>query len=498
MRQTGNTQCCSIHRMVRPQRRWAGRRRSTAVESGTTQNTHAVAGAVASVTDAARSVVSPGQYPQNLATEAFRVSDVIQSWTAFQGQLATTLNACPAADQEVDVDTSALAVQSEEDALGEPDAFGSQPPLPGAAAALSGAKPITAALLGTYRQRLEVFHAQRERERRLAAKMLLSVQASPLLSDAPSARASPLQAQEAAQEQRLACAAVPEEHCEGKARVAHDEALLHILVHVPSAGNLVSEEWLVRGSDTLRTLCGSLFCLSDLNARAVEEAENAARRGAGSERLSLAQPSAHVYVEGTFYVDTQTPGAKDCTASLRQYLRDQGQAAPPHPLPGSDRLDIQTTSFSVASMDVPLCDLWLRVGAAAPALYCHQGGCEHVLTLADVRRFDPGCDPPFVSQYPLQLSGPSYLQQRACEVCGIHSAKQVTYDDRYAPASPFFWCQGCFRAMHYDASGTALYTDFRVFPYAMDYHNFVVTGNRRVKRPPAAGIERTAAMQQAG
>lgn len=48
--------------------------------------------------------------------------------------------------------------------------------------------------------------------------MLLSVQASPLLSDAPSARASPLQAQEAAQEQRLACAAVPEEHCEGKAR----------------------------------------------------------------------------------------------------------------------------------------------------------------------------------------------------------------------------------------------------------------------------------------
>lgn len=54
--------------------------------------------------------------------------------------------------------------------------------------------------------------------------------------------------------------------------------------------------------------------------------------------------------------------------------RDQGQAAPPHPLPGSDRLDIQTTSFSVASMDVPLCDLWLRVGAAAPALYCHQVG----------------------------------------------------------------------------------------------------------------------------
>lgn len=71
------------------------------------------------------------------------------------------------------MDTSALAVQSEQDALGEPDAFGSQPPLPGAAAALSGAKPITAALLGTYRQRLEVFHAQRERERRLAAKVRL-------------------------------------------------------------------------------------------------------------------------------------------------------------------------------------------------------------------------------------------------------------------------------------------------------------------------------------
>lgn len=55
-------------------------------------------------------------------------------------------------------------------------------------------------------------------------------------------------------------------------------------------------------------------------------------------------------------------------------------------------------------------------GPPPPSPVGLQGGCEHVLTLADVRRFDPGCDPPFVSQYPLQLSGPSYLQQRACEV----------------------------------------------------------------------------------
>jgi len=45
----------------------------------------------------------------------------------------------------------------------------------------------------------------------------------------------------------------------------------------------------------------------------------------------------------------------------------------------------------------------------------------------------------------------------------------VTYEDKNVPHTPFFWCNECFKLMHYDAEGQALYTDFRVFPYTHDY-----------------------------
>jgi hypothetical protein len=55
------------------------------------------------------------------------------------------------------------------------------------------------------------------------------------------------------------------------------------------------------------------------------------------------------------------------------------------------------------------------------------------------------------------------------QVCGARVAKKVTYDDRAAPHSPFFWCDDCYGLMHYDAEGAALYTDFSVFPYTQEY-----------------------------
>ena len=55
--------------------------------------------------------------------------------------------------------------------------------------------------------------------------------------------------------------------------------------------------------------------------------------------------------------------------------------APPHPPPGAARADVVTTEFSTARMEETRFDaLWLRVGPDAANLYCHQGGCEHLLS----------------------------------------------------------------------------------------------------------------------
>ena len=48
-------------------------------------------------------------------------------------------------------------------------------------------------------------------------------------------------------------------------------------------------------------------------------------------------------------------------------------------------------------------------------------------------------------------------------------AAKVTYDDQQAPHSPYFWCEECFKSMHYDKEGDARYTDYIVFPYTYEH-----------------------------
>jgi hypothetical protein len=45
-------------------------------------------------------------------------------------------------------------------------------------------------------------------------------------------------------------------------------------------------------------------------------------------------------------------------------------------------------------------ELGLRVGGGGGAVYCHQGCCEHALSILDVRRIHPD-DPQDISTYPL-------------------------------------------------------------------------------------------------
>ncbi|KAL4855237.1 snRNA-activating protein complex subunit [Chlorella vulgaris] len=356
-----------------------------------------------------------------------------------------------------------------------------------------GMKPERAALQELYRQRAEAARQGREQQHAAASKLLASLAGSTLepsltwkvFQDGRS-RQLQLVAQAAAEASEAAAAA---ESGAGPSiavdRVSAEEAVLHVCLHIPQAHHLVSEEWLVLGSTCLAELRDRLSCVGDKNALAMELEENAKRQREGQAPLCFARPSAYFYIEGTFYNDLRQPGAADYSAPILQYNREHGVQAPPHPLPGSRRTDVLTTGecaflqlrlkFSSARMEATrFADLWLRLGAAAANLYCHQGGCEHLLTFQDVRLFDGSCDPPLRRQYPFRITPPQQLMMRDCEVCGCRVAKRVTYDDRAAPHTPFFWCEECFVSMHYDhqasaAPGRALYTDFRVFPYTCEH-----------------------------
>lgn len=258
------------------------------------------------------------------------------------------------------------------------------------------------------------------------------------------------------------------------AQVPAEEVVVRVAVHLPQAPAHVSEEWLLVGSQRLTELRDALFCLAETNLKNVEREENARRSVTGAPLLKLSNPSAYIYIEGTFYVDRRHPEAVDLSEGIRADLRKNNISAPLHPLPGpaARPLGSFTTDFTVASMhDTLFEDIWVRLGNGAAGVYCHQGGCEHLVVIQDVRAYDPAIDPQYISQYPFRVrnQGATLSRKRDCEACGLRGANKVTEGDRLVPHTPFFWCEECFRQMHYDEEGRALYTDYKVFPYQIDY-----------------------------
>lgn len=117
----------------------------------------------------------------------------------------------------------------------------------------------------------------------------------------------------------------------------------------------------------------------------------------------------------------------------------------------------------------------MQVGQGAGYVYMHQGCCEHLVELSDVRCIHHAellqSQPTF---YPLVLKE-AIRQRRDCKMCKMASidrrADWVTYNDRNAPTNPAFWCEDCYRQMHYDSEGNACYQDYSAFSYMYEYGN---------------------------
>ncbi|XP_050013427.1 snRNA-activating protein complex subunit 3 [Alexandromys fortis] len=117
--------------------------------------------------------------------------------------------------------------------------------------------------------------------------------------------------------------------------------------------------------------------------------------------------------------------------------------------------------FQTARMeDFTFNDLNIKLGF--PYLYCHQGDCEHVVVITDIRlaHHDDCLDR---TLYPL-LTKKHWLWTRKCFVCKMYTARWVTNNDTFAPEDPCFFCDVCFRMLHYDSEGNKL-GEFLAYPY---------------------------------
>ncbi|XP_014661754.1 PREDICTED: snRNA-activating protein complex subunit 3-like [Priapulus caudatus] len=207
---------------------------------------------------------------------------------------------------------------------------------------------------------------------------------------------------------------------------------------------VLDQELRVLGQQKLTDLRDAITCVADI-ALPVEMSVNPDMPV--NTRCKDIYPSGFFYINGTFFNDLRHPEAKDLSSVIRTW--------------GATRPNQIGEMREAAMEDTQFLDLSLRVGL--PYLYVHQGDCEHLIVFTDIRMMNIE-DSSDVSKYPIVSSNVS-KKRTVCIVCLLYNARWVTYDDCLCSQSPAFFCDACFRELHYDSSGTKLgpFTAYRFY-----------------------------------
>ncbi|XP_023817932.1 snRNA-activating protein complex subunit 3 [Oryzias latipes] len=229
-------------------------------------------------------------------------------------------------------------------------------------------------------------------------------------------------------------------------RIPEGEIILTINVYYPAVFekfNYIRPHMtlLMTGSHNLTELRDAICCISDLQVC-----------GEFSRTPDMAPDflckdhfkSAFFFFEGVFYNDMRFPECQDISITTINWAKSHN--FPP---------------FTQAKMeDTLLQDLKLKVGF--PYLYCHQGDCEHLVIITDVRLVHK-YDCLDKKLYPMLTHKHKVLTQK-CAVCHLFIARWYTTSDQFAPSDPCLFCDKCFRMLHYDADGNKL-GEFSAYPY---------------------------------
>ncbi|XP_074553269.1 snRNA-activating protein complex subunit 3 [Halichoeres trimaculatus] len=154
--------------------------------------------------------------------------------------------------------------------------------------------------------------------------------------------------------------------------------------------------------------------------------------------------SAFFFFEGVFYNDMRYPECQDISMTTIEWAKTRN-------FPSYSQAKMEDTRFA---------DLTVKVGF--PYLYCHQGDCEHLIIITDVRLMHAN-DCLDKKLYPL-LTHKHRVVTKKCAVCHVYIGRWVTTNDKLAPSDPCLFCDKCFRMLHYDAQGNKL-GDFQAYPY---------------------------------
>lgn len=228
--------------------------------------------------------------------------------------------------------------------------------------------------------------------------------------------------------------------------VPEGEVLLTINVYYPAVCDKFNYTrphmtLLMTGSHTLAELRDAICCVSDLQVCG----EFSYNPDMVPDLLSKDHyKSAFFYFEGVFYNDMRFPVCRDISITTIEWAKTRN--FPP---------------FTQGKMeDTQFVDLKVKVGY--PYLYCHQGDCEHLVIITDIRLMHRS-DCLDKKLYPL-LIHKDRIDTQKCAVCHVYVGRWHTTNDQFAPSDPCLFCDKCFRKLHYDTQGNKL-GHFLAYPY---------------------------------
>ncbi|KAM7269524.1 hypothetical protein ACFE04_025021 [Oxalis oulophora] len=204
---------------------------------------------------------------------------------------------------------------------------------------------------------------------------------------------------------------------------------------------------MVLGSQTLTELRDKIYCLTDQVMRKADQHDPSGYFLIENASKQLIEIHSFIHFVECVFNDFTDPSSIDYIETIRDRLRNAKDEAlkkwewinlgelqrKQKDVIGGDVTSSDLPSFRTFQMNtVRFWDLKFRLGAGY--LYCHQGGCEHVIVIRDMRMIHPE-DAQNRAAYPMVIFQSKVCIQK-CNVCRIYRAKKVTVDDKWSPENP--------------------------------------------------------------
>ncbi|XP_022104736.1 snRNA-activating protein complex subunit 3-like [Acanthaster planci] len=202
----------------------------------------------------------------------------------------------------------------------------------------------------------------------------------------------------------------------------------------------IDRELLVLADQKLTALRDKIICAADMSVASGEYSQ--VPDAPQDVKQQDVYKSSYFLIEDTFYNDRRDPLSRDLSQVVTDWMKPK------------------KTTYSKSMDDVTFNDLDIRLGY--PYLYCHVGNCQHIMVFTDLRLLT-NTDIQDLSKYPVLIHKP-YWKRILCTCCNIYTAKWKTVGDSFSSIDPSFFCEKCFRMLHYDKEGNKL-GSFTAYPF---------------------------------